>query len=253
MNRNFFTSMILAGLLMAAPVSAQEAAPPETALQTPASAMPATAPQPQAVSNSGPSSSGDPCPAPQGALQNSPDDLAKVQEEIDRFTLCVQRAQLLERLNESAMKNQESTDSALGYAPIPAGAGRGMMPGIPGAQSGPAGLAPLPAAALAGMDVSPVAAATAASDAADKAAAAAEVAETVAKEEASVSASWTIREIFGSGDEVQARLISPEGDEVKARNGMKLPDGKTTVVRITPAGVTVRTGTGAKTLEWAKS
>lgn len=249
MKTSFLTSMIFAGLLMAGPAFAQEAAPSDALLQTPASALPAAAPQPQAYQNTGGGTpSGDPCPAPQGALADTPDDLAKVQEEIDRFSLCVQRAQLLERLNESAMKNQETNDRALGYMPMPAG-----LPGIPGAQ-GPAGLAPLPAAALAGADVSPAAAATAASEAADAAAAAAEVAETVAKEEEEKkSAVWTIREIFGSGSEMQARLVSPEGDEVKAHNGMKLPDGKTVVVRITPAGVTVRDSSGAKTLQWAKS
>lgn len=252
MNRLLLTALFL--MTLASPVMAQEAAPSDAQLQMPGSALPSPAPQvvmpdqPKVVTNTG-ANPGDPCPAPAVAASNTPDDLAKVQEEIDRFTLCVQRAQLLERLNESALKNQDTTDAALGYMPMP---GAGMAPGIAGAQSGMNGLAPLPAGALAGADVTPLTQASAGGATSITPAATTESAP-VEEKEPETPKVWTIREIFGSGDEVQARLLSPQGDEVKARNGMKLPDGKTTVVRITPAGVTVRDGAGAKSLDWAKS
>ena len=108
----------LAGILvLSGSVHAQDAAPPPDAqLQAPGNATlepslnPAAVPvmdsdkktdampaQPQAARNGVNGASGnnaDPCPAPEAALNQTPDDLAKVQADIDRFTLCVQRAQL---------------------------------------------------------------------------------------------------------------------------------------------------------------
>ncbi|MBU6235863.1 MAG: hypothetical protein KGQ41_08460, partial [Alphaproteobacteria bacterium] len=129
-----------------APAIAQDA-PPESQLMAPVGdvpqPMPAAAaapaapqpeqPQPEPMRTARPAGF-DPCPAPQEAVNASPDDLAKVQEDIDRFTLCVARAQLLERLNETAKDTDVAIDSALGL---------GGVPGVPGAQH--AGLAPLPA------------------------------------------------------------------------------------------------------------
>ncbi len=47
----------------------------------------------------------DPCPVPQVALSDTPADLAKIQSDIDRYALCVERAQLLQRLNDLALEN----------------------------------------------------------------------------------------------------------------------------------------------------
>lgn len=257
MTKQKFLALMMAAMF-ASPVFAQDAPPPsEAQLQTPGSAatvtttttttasadMPA---QPQAVKNG--QMAGDPCPAPAAAVASTPDDLGKVQEEIDRFTLCVQRAQLLERLNESALKNSEANDVALGFGSTSGAPAGGAMPGVPGMagaqRSG--GLPPLPANALAGADVTPLpepATKTETTTTTTTTAAAEPV-----KEEAPKA--WTIREIYGSGSQVQAKLVSPDGDEVKARSGQKLPDGKTVVLRISPAGVTVRGPAGTKSLEW---
>jgi type IV pilus biogenesis protein PilP len=234
-------------------------APDESQLATPGAA--ATAPQaqtaatgampeqPQAVENDNAGTQGnDPCPTP-ASISKAPDDLAKVQEDIDRFTLCVQRAQLLERLNESLLKNQQSSDMALGL---------GGMPGVAGAQrAGSPGLMPLPANALAGADVAPRAPGAGMAPAKAPSAPAVQAPaekQAEAKAEPEMPAMpWTIREIYGAGTGVEAKLVSPEGDEVKAKSGMKLPDGKTTVVRVTPAGVTVKDDKGVKPLDWVKS
>lgn len=48
----------------------------------------------------------DPCPDGIQALKTTPDDLSKVQADIDRFTLCLERAQLLKRLNDLAVENR---------------------------------------------------------------------------------------------------------------------------------------------------
>lgn len=242
MRKYVLIPVLALALMIAAPVCAQEAPPPDNQLQQPQMQTQAPANQIQVPTEVKTGAAADPCPAPKEALDSTPDDLAKVQEEIDRFTLCVQRAQLVERLNESAIKNLQANDAALGLA-VPAttpGMPEMMPPGMAGAQR--AGFPALPANALAGADVSPLPPTNVSI---------APVEEEEEKEREIKE--WTIREIFGSGSSVQAKLLSPEGDEVRARSGMKLPDGKTTVVRITPAGVTVRIGKATKVLEWSRS
>ncbi len=237
------------------PAAAQDA-PPEAQLAAPMGELPqptAAAPvEPPAVPvldspvaqrqpAGGGSATFDPCPAPQDAIGSSPDDLAKLQEDIDRFTLCVQRAQLLERLNETALKSEAAADLALGLA--------GSVPGIPDAQTN--GLAPLPASALAGADVSPLDTTKQGAPVPDDSKASTPAPQAEPEPAEPPSAPWTIREIYGSGPDIQAKLLSPEGDENRVREGSKLPDGKGTVVRITPTGVTVRIGSDTKELNWA--
>jgi type IV pilus biogenesis protein PilP len=53
------------------------------------------------------------CPEPKAAMQNTPDDLSKIQSDITRYTLCVQRAQLLQRLNDLTVENIDTLDSAI--------------------------------------------------------------------------------------------------------------------------------------------
>lgn len=248
----FATLAFLALTALVTPAVAQDA-PPESQLTAPVGDMPQPAavpsmPMPEqtapAAQQNAPVPSGsatfDPCPAPKDAIASSPDDLAKVQEEIDRFTLCVQRAQLLERLNETALKSEMATDAALGL-------GGGSIDAVPDASE--SGLAPLPASALAGADVSPTSGSTGA-----------DVPETEKAEEPSATpvieapkdTPWTIREVFGSGAAMKAKLLSPDGDEVRLGEGASLPDGKGTIVRITPSGVTVRMGGSTKDLDWAR-
>ncbi|MBU6235125.1 MAG: hypothetical protein KGQ41_04715, partial [Alphaproteobacteria bacterium] len=64
---------------------------------------------------------------------------------------------------------------------------------------------------------------------------------------------WTIKEIYGSGASIQAKLLSPEGDEYRVREGTKLRDGKGTVVRITPSTVTIRAGSDTEDLDWSRT
>jgi len=179
---------------------------------------------------------GDPCPNLRGAAANAPDDLSKVQQDIDRFTLCVQRAQLLERLNESAIKSIDQTDAALGL-------GGGDLNGLGGVlPTGPANMPPLPAGALAGADVTPT---STTSDTTTPA--------TVTPTETATAepeTPWLIREIFGSSVDMQARLLSPQGDELKVKKGEKLSDGSV-VTSITPEGVSIRGSKGVKSLQWA--
>ena len=108
----FFRFISAAGLIAFISIAqAQDVpAPDESQLKTPATANVQTQPVAEGTDQAADAAKNDntpakdPCPAPTAASA-TPDDLAKVQEDIDRFTLCVERAQLLERLNESVLKN----------------------------------------------------------------------------------------------------------------------------------------------------
>jgi len=222
--------------LMLMPQAQAQDMPSASELQMPASALASTASvataQSDASSGQADTSTGmpnDPCPNLRGASANAPDDLSKVQLDIDRFTLCVQRAQLLERLNDSAMRSVQDTDRALGL-------------GTPGAGALAAGMPPLPADALAGASVEPLPTASGAAVATTPAATATPA----------PSRNWTIREIYGSSVDMEARLLSPDGDEFKVKKGTRLPDSSV-VTSVTPGGVSIDSGKGSKSLEWTKS
>jgi len=240
--------LMLIPVLMIGTAHAQTASvgapPPAAELALPSGAAPAvtkvttttTTPAPGKMDAQADTATGmpnDPCPNLKGATQNAPSDMSGIQQDIDRFTLCVQRGQLLERLNETATKSIQGTDAALGLG----GAANGGL-GMGGAL--PTNMPPLPANALGGADVSPMAPAPST---------------TASSSNTSVSDStggWTIKEIYGSTVDMQARLISPDGDEVKVKKGTKLPNSSV-VTSITPDGVSVRGGKGVRALEWAKS
>lgn len=183
------------------------------------------------------SGSNDPCPEPKSALANSPDDLAKVQEDINRFTLCVERAQLLDRLNESAAKTDSTIDNALGFGgdDIPAAGGM-MPPGVPTNN-----MAPVNEAMLGGADVSPTGGAQAIPDGLDPLGGTAPAPPT----------EWQVREVFGSAGQLYARLNGPKGELVRVRTGDRLPSDGGTVTMVTSTGVTIRKDSDNKTLEWA--
>lgn len=54
-----------------------------------------------------------PCPEPKQALSQTPNDLKVIQEDITRFNLCLQRAQLLSRLNDLSVENVDTINSTL--------------------------------------------------------------------------------------------------------------------------------------------
>ena len=160
MKHALLISLGLLAVAVAAPsVHAQDTMPPASELQMPASGLPmpaqatdVRAAAAQTTSNNTSSKDqadtatgmpNDPCPNLRGASANAPDDLSKVQQDIDRFTLCVQRAQLLERLNENAIRSIENTDKALGLS-------------APNVDAMAANMPPLPADALAGANVEPL-------------------------------------------------------------------------------------------------
>lgn len=242
MTKYFPVFAFLLALPFGTPALSQDA-PPESMLIAPMGEIPQPQPQTSQPAPKQPASSVrvnnggfDPCPEPSEATRSSPDDLAKVQEDIDRFTLCVARAQLLERLNETATKSDGTIDSALGLA--------GTVPGLPNMQS--TGMAPLPSGAFAETDMPNVAESPKETQDSDSGS------ETAMVEAVPVAVPWSISEIYGAGASIQAKLISPDGDEVRVREGEKLRDGGGTIVRITPSMVTVRAGSDVKNLDWSR-
>lgn len=156
----------------------------------------------------------DPCPAPMFSQESAPDDLTKVQADIDRYTLCIERAELLQRLNKLTSENSQT---ALGVTPL----NPGMMleKGHRGQASAPP---PSPAPSETAAPANP----------------------------GGQEGGWSIVEIFGGADDLRARLREgKEGGFLRVRAGDSLPDGSK-VAKITPTRVILANGGKAIELEW---
>lgn len=179
-------------------------------------------PGPLAFAQELPAAPQDPCPLPSAAVMETPDDLAKVQADIDRFTLCMERAQLLQRLNELALENQEAL---MGYSPDNPGMKLDKKPAdLPDFKK--------PAAAESSPPALPV------------------LGGAMPKTEEPPAVGWTVVSVFGSGGNLQARISSPEGSIEQVRTGDTLSDGST--VKTISVGRVVITDKSGKdtTLGW---
>ncbi len=160
------------------------------------------------------SATDDPCPSLEEILsRKTPDDLSLVQADIDRYTLCAKRAELLKQLNEISTENEKTLGATSPQNP-------GMM--LPGAGQAIAALPPEPQ--------TPPPALQPASMPMD-------------------DGNWKIREIFGSSGNLQAKLAKSDGNVVQVKAGAKLPDGSHVLV-ITPLHVTLRSAAGETDLSW---
>lgn len=160
---------------------------------------------------------GDPCPEIGQALSQAPDDLSKIQMDIDRFTLCVERAQLLKRLNDLATENEEALLGLPSDNP-------GLKLGT--GQQNP----PLPT-----FDRAPI-----------------PVEIPVPEEEPPLPIpenKWVIINIFGAGNSLSAKLIRSDRTLAQVKIGDALPDG-VRVSAITPTSVTVEGEEGIEQLDW---
>jgi type IV pilus biogenesis protein PilP len=172
----------------------------------------------------------DVCPEPKKAMGNTPDDLAKIQEDITRFTLCVQRAQLLERLNELAEANIDTIDTALNLT-VEQQAGNavpGIMPSVPIPQLSES------AAQMLENDM-------------------AESAPSYAPAPMRpMESSWRIRNIEGSGGSIRAQLMHADGTILRVSQGETLPDDAGRVISITNTGVRIERDGQKQTLQWTE-
>lgn len=169
------------------------------------------------VENSG--TSEDLCPEPKTALEEKTGDLAKIQSDITRYTLCVQRAQLLQRLNELTIENIDTLDSAvtqisensfqkLDVAQIE----EIFMKNFSGAQLQSA---PPQSTDASGAIPAPI------------------ISEPVKK--------WLIQNITGQGQNLQAVLVSDQEDIITVKSGDVIPGTQERIRSIQASGVTLTT------------
>lgn len=163
----------------------------------------------------------DPCPVPVVEMAKTPDDLAKVQADIDRYTLCVERAQLLQRLNDLAIENQEK---------LTGGESGGLSSDNPGMMLAPGEFAAKRDEILGAGDLSGM----------------------MGESQPSSPEGWVILSVFGSSDGLQARLGQSNGELAQVRQGDTLYDGAV-VQSITSTGVTLDVEGEKEVLKWVET
>ena len=143
----------------------------------------------------------DPCPNPSMALDNAPNGTVEIQGDIDRLTLCVERAQLLQRLNDIATAGMK----------LPSPLTQSQLP-----------ILPLPEQMLGTL------------------------------QNVNVREGWEVLQVFGSKEELFAKLFSPEGGVIRIKVGDKLPDESGKIIEILPMRVKIKNSSGVQTLPWVR-
>jgi type IV pilus biogenesis protein PilP len=185
--------------------------------------------------------SGDPCPTPKEAVGDTPNSMARVQEDIDRFILCVERAQLLNRLNTLVESNTETIDSVLLQPqilpPLPVEAEQSVVqdfnntPGVAGNAPAPINEASLSDGMNSPMNFDGEGNMPGAMDDVDTAPV------------------WLIREIYGASGRLQARLVNSEGALATVKQGDILDD-ESRIVEISTTSIKIRKDEEIIDLEW---
>ena len=174
------------------------------------------------------------CPLPSSAISQAPDDLSKVQADIDRFTLCVERAQLLGRLNDLALENQESISALVQgtsdeiLAPV---FNDSNIPDFSVTSQDPVFSAP-PTDTVGGFapDIPP--------------------APVFDPPPAAPVASYIVTNVFGSAGSLQAKIVGDSDYNAQVRIGDSLPDGST-IESISATEVVIKNESGDQTvLDW---
>ncbi len=172
------------------------------------------------------------CPAADTLVRTPPDSMTGVQADIDRLTLCVERAKLLRQLDEVATEREKMLDKI-------------RNPSNPEMPGGLGGIPPLPAASLppvGGIDT----ASLKPGETRVVTPGAAPMAPTL---ESLAAPQWKVRKIWGQGVAMRAQLSDGKGVLVNVRTGDPLPDGPT-VTSISVKGVTISQNGKAEDLSW---
>lgn len=185
----------------------------------------------------------DPCPDPKAAMQNTPDSMVKIQEDIDRFALCVERAQLLDRLNSMVEKNIDTIDSVL-IQPAPAPA---ILPTIGNMGGDDPSIGPEP---VRSTTPSPIDEAALTQNGDDELSAMGENSDVI--DEAPEEPVWLIREINGKSGLLQANLVNSSGSLARVKQGDILPD-ESRVIEITPVSIKVKKEQEIIDLQWVSN
>lgn len=163
----------------------------------------------------------DVCPEPKQALANTPNDLAQIQADITRFTLCVQRSQLLERLNNLTQQNIQTIDSALDMS---------MTPDLNNLAGDVMAAMPAPQ-----MPVEPE------SDMMEQSS---------APTPQPIQSDWRIRDISGKGGRLVAVLEDGNQTIARVSQGDSLPDSDARVTALSVRGVTISVNGETQNLQW---
>lgn len=151
------------------------------------------------------------CPEPSMALTEVPSEMDELQADIDRYTLCLNRAELLLKLDDLKNQNRNAAPvdaMSLPLSPAPlTGQQAAELMGAPGTEMSPTAMTPL------------------------------------------VQSDYGIRDIRGVGGMLMARLQSPSGEYEQVQIGDRLADGSE-VTAITTSQVTIRRDGSVKRLEW---
>lgn len=169
-----------------------------------------------------------PCPDPRQALSETPNDLKIIQEDITRFTLCLQRAQLLSRLNDLAVDSVETINSSLdekleeiasSFASAPMSAMEMQpMPSIGNSANDelmPMQAAPEPEPVFEHPD-------------------------------------WTINTIKGIGGVLIANISDIDGNVVNVKSGDKIEDTEIRITAVTQTSVKIREDSESTKLKWSQ-
>ncbi|HRC27480.1 MAG TPA: type IV pilus biogenesis protein PilP [Alphaproteobacteria bacterium] len=161
----------------------------------------------------------DPCPAPQTGSLPPGDDLSTLQADIDRFTLCAERADMLRRLNEATLGKDAGGEEKTDTTPENPGF---RLRNMPHDNSKKVAIPP-----VSEEDLKPP----------------------PAEKPAPPPGEWVIVNIFGSGAGLQVRLRKDDGSVAQARAGAVLSDGWA-VKQVSTSGVVLTKGGQEKTLTW---
>lgn len=161
------------------------------------------------------------CPEPMDALNQVPGQLEELQADIDRYTLCLNRAELLMKLEDLKNQNREKEmGSQMGASGLPS--------------LSPPPLNPAQTAELLGADKAAV-----------------EAPGSVSIPAAPVpQLGYTIKEIRGTGGSLTARLVTPAGTVEQVRVGDTLDDGSK-VTSISSTQVIISKENKTDRLSWA--
>lgn len=169
------------------------------------------------------------CPNPDQAAKNAPKNLSDVQADIERFNLCVQRAKLLNELNELSKKNEDDVLSTtfIGTGPA-ANSSINSLPPLPGIEDDPIDFGDVSDIEIDTATIEPI-----------------EEEDVVSVQEAFTppkslqnkpKITWALRNIYGSAATLTAEIVSSEGQIANVQVGDQLSDG-ITVKRVSALGV----------------
>lgn len=167
----------------------------------------------------------DPCPEPKTSLAETPNDLKLIQEDITRFTLCLQRAQLLDRLNDLSKQNMDGIQTSLDEK-IASKFGDTMpsdyLANVPFPDLSPAN-SPINNIQESSIETTP-----ATQDNAD----------------------WYISDITGQNGKLEAKLIDGTGNIVYATVGQTLPNSDIKIKSVTMTDVKITANGQETSLNW---